>query len=249
MSRFLQKPHLPQGNVACVAVGEDCAPLLAPALKGFGVRILACPANPGVDVRLRSHIDLSVLHLGGPRFILAAHLRKTDFAKELSALGAEIIFAEDGEGAAYPADARLCALLLGERLFHVPKITDRAVLKAGGFRQVSVRQGYAKCAVCPVPANAAITADRGMARALMEEGIEVLKIESGGVSLSGFDEGFFGGAAFLLAPDTLAVTGRLDALPDRESIELFLGKCGVRTVFLTDRPIFDIGSAVPVLEM
>lgn len=249
MSRFLQKPHLPQGNVACIAMGEDYVTLLAPALKRSGVRVLACPPNPGVDVRLRSHIDLSVLHLGGPHFILAAYLRKTDFARELSALGAEIIFAEDGEGAAYPADARLCALLLGERLFHAPQITDRAVLKAGGFRQVSVRQGYAKCAVCPVSANAAITADSGMSRALTKEGIEVLKIESGSVSLSGFNEGFFGGAAFLLAPDTLAVTGRLNTLSDRNHIELFLGKYDVRTVFLTDRPIFDIGSAVPVLEM
>lgn len=249
MSRFLQKPHLPEDNVACMAVGEDYAPLLTPALENSGVRVLACPANPGVDARLRSHIDLSVLHLGGPRFVLAAYLRGTDFARALSALGAEIVFAEDGEGTAYPADARLCALLLGERLFHAPQITDSAVLKAGGFRQVPVRQGYAKCAVCPVSENAAITADGGMARALVEERIEVFKIGPGGVLLPGFDKGFFGGAVFPLAPDKLAVTGRLDALPDRERIELFLGKYGVRTVFLTDRPIFDVGSAVPVLEV
>lgn len=249
MSRFLQKPHLPGGNVACIAMGEGYAALLAPALKKRGIRVLTCPVNPGVDMRLRSHIDLSVLHLGGPRFILAAYLRETDFAKELSALGAEIIFAEDGESAIYPADARLCALLLGKKLFHSPQITDHAVLKAGGFCQVPVRQGYAKCAVCPVSANAAITADGGMARALEKEGVGVLEIESGGVSLPGFNKGFIGGAAFLLSPDTLAVTGRPDALPDWKRIELFLGKYGIRTVFLTDRPIFDIGSAVPTLEM
>lgn len=249
MSRFPDRPHLPRSAVTLLALGEDYAPLLVPPLAAQGVRVLACPANPAVDPRLRSHIDLSVLHLGGRRFVLAPYLRGSEFAAALNALGAEMLFAEGPFGPVYPADARLCALVLGERLFHAREVIDPVVRRAAdGLRFVPVRQGYAKCAVCPVSETAAITADPGMAGVLRSEGCNVLQLMPGGVSLKGFSEGFFGGAAFLLAPDCLAFTGRADTLRDRETIEMFFGRFGIRTCSLTDFPLFDIGSCVLLSE-
>lgn len=248
MTRFLDRPHLPRKSVELLAMGEDYAPLLAPALEARGVRVLACPANPDVDPRLRSHIDLSVLHLGGRRFVLAPYLRGSGFAAELTALGAELIFAEGAFGPVHPADARLCALALGDKLFHTSGVTDPAVVKAGSFRFVPVHQSYAKCAVCPVSETAAITADPGMARALRTAGCDVLQLAPGGVALTGFAEGFFGGAAFLLAPDILALTGRTDLLTDWKKVQTYLGNYAIETLYLTDMPIYDIGSCIILAE-
>lgn len=248
MSALLETPHLPTGTVDAVAIGEDCVPLLAPSLAARGVRVLSCPANPDVDPRLRSHIDLSVLHLGGPRFVLAAYLRGSTFAAELTSLGAEPVFAEDPVGAQCPADARLCALQIGDRLFHRHGVTDAAVLRADGFRFVPVRQAYAKCAVCPVSRDAAITADPGMASALRGEGIEVFSPAPTGVSLSGYETGFFGGASFLLSPDTLALTGRPELVPNWQQVQTSLASRGISVSVLSDLPIYDIGSCILLTE-
>ncbi|MGI5978362.1 MAG: DUF6873 family GME fold protein [Oscillospiraceae bacterium] len=248
MSTFLKVPHLPRGRVDLLAVGENYAPLLAPALEKRGVRVLVCPPNPDIDPRLRSHADLSVFHLGDSRFVLAAYLRGTAFSRELEALGAQLLYAERKAGPLCPADAGLCALTVGDRLFHAPFTTDPAILRTGAFHFVPVRQHYAKCAVCPIGEHSAMTADPGMERALRAEGIDILRLAPGGVRLAGFREGFFGGAAFLLAPDLLALTGRPDALSGWDAASANLAARGIRTLSLTDAPLFDIGSTILLTE-
>lgn len=73
----------------------------------------------------------------------------------------------------------------------------------------------------------------------------MLRIRPGYIELAGFDTGFIGGAAFRISERALAFTGRLDSHPDRADIEAFLRSRGIEPVYLTDRPAFDIGSAVP----
>ena len=51
---------------------------------------------------------------------------------------------------------------------------------------------------------------------------------------------------FKLSPERMAFTGRLDLHPDRARIEAYLRGRGVEPVYLTERPAFDIGSAVPL---
>lgn len=78
--------------------------------------------------------------------------------------------------------------------------------------------------------------------------MDVLLISASGVELEGFDCGFIGGAAFKLSRETLAFTGRLNGHPDRDAILSFLDSRGVRSTYLTDRPLFDIGSGLPITE-
>lgn len=47
----------------------------------------------------------------------------------------------------------------------------------------------------------------------------------------------------------MAFTGRLDRHPDWVKIGEFLYIRGISITFLTDRPAFDIGSAVPLTEV
>lgn len=226
-------------------VGECYAARLSPALESFGVRVIPCPRNPYVDARLSYHSDLSVYHVGGKCFYLARHLRDSELAKELEHLGASVRFSKARQGGEYPLDASLCALPLGDAVYHNAKICDELIVQSTS-RFENIKQGYAKCAVCPVSSDAAITADKGVARVLEKNGVRVLQVLPGGIMLDGFDEGFIGGAAFKIAPDVLAFTGSLDLHPDKEKIEEFLSECGVRPEYLTAGQAFDIGSAFPI---
>lgn len=226
-------------------VGECYAARLSPALESFGVRVIPCPRNPYVDARLSYHSDLSVYHVGGKCFYLARHLRESELAKELEHLGASVRFSKARQGGEYPLDASLCALPLGDAVYHNAKICDELIVQSTS-RFENIKQGYAKCAVCPVSSDAAITADKGVARVLEKNGVRVLQVLPGGIVLDGFDEGFIGGAAFKIAPDVLAFTGSLDLHPDKEKIEEFLSECGVRPEYLTAGQAFDIGSAFPI---
>ena len=248
MPHFVKCPNLPSGKVALVAVGQEHAEEIRRALLPFGIKTLSCPNNLLVDSRLRAHIDLSVFHLGENRFVLSETVSNSGFAEELRSFGAEITVSSQKQSFDYPKDAFLCALTNGDRVFHNNKFSDNNIKDHYGGRFLHVNQGYAKCAVCLVSKTAAITSDKGLVAAMRREGIDVLQISAEGIGLFGFEVGFIGGAAFKIAPDTLAFTGTLQNHPNKIDIEVFLKDHTVMPIYLTDKPIYDIGSVIPIME-
>ena len=241
---FIKKPNLPAKKVSKVIIGEEYAPILSPLLQLYGVSVLACPRNLMLDKRLGSHVDLSVLHLGGKRLYVSNAVASPSFISDLSELGAEIELRAEPCKSTYPEDAKLCACLIGGMIYHNSGAT--VFNSAPGF--VNVKQGYAKCAACVVTDNATITSDRGIAKGMLAQGLDVLKISPGNIDLDGFETGFIGGSTFKLSEDILALTGSLDSHPDKAKIESFLRSHGVEPVYLCDRKIFDMGSAIPLIE-
>lgn len=249
MERFLKTPNLPLGSVRAAVIGKDYAALLVPKLKALGIRPIVCPVNSFVDNRLGSHVDLSVFHLGGNRFVIAKAVSQGDFVAELRTTGAEIIVSKEQQSQLYPHDASLCALAAGNIVFHNLKCTDALIRASNVFSGfVHVNQGYAKCAVCLVDEKSAITSDKGIGNAMKSQGFEVLQISPDGIELSGFRSGFIGGSAFKTAPGKLAFTGTLDNLPDKARIEQFLFSHKVTPIYLSDKPLFDIGSVILISE-
>ena len=240
MGERLCPPNLPRSAVKKLLIGEKYADL-SPVLRTFGVETLLFPDIPEVDPRLSGHVDLAVLsykdklYLGGRAGERAAKmLGQLGFSVELRQIS----------GPDYPQDAAFNACVLGDRIVHN---RDFSVLSGcGGL--IHVRQGYAKCNICPITDCALITSDAGVARACRAEGLEVLQIQPGYIRLPGFDTGFIGGSAFLLAPDLLAFTGRLTGHPDCERIMRFLAAHQIKAVTLSNDPIVDIGSAVLLTE-
>lgn len=241
--RFFEKANLPDRAVSRVIIGEDYSAKLREALKLYNIEAIACPNNCRVAPLLRSHVDLSVLHLGGNRFIISEAVAAGEFVAALRELGAEITLTKAPSGSKYPDDAGLCAAVIGRRVFHnssLSMLSDESSL-------INVRQGYAKCTTCIVNENAVITSDKGMAKKMTDEGLDVLSISDGFISLKGYKNGFIGGSAFKIAPDKLAFTGSLKDHPDKAAIETFLLFHGVKPLYLTEKCIFDIGSAIPIL--
>ena len=244
-SHVIKTPHLPKGKVTRILIGERYRSRLEAPLKCRGIEVLWIPDNPDVDPRLGGHADLSVIHMGDNLLVAERYT----FVNLLTIEGLEIKLAAAAQGAEYPADSGLNGCILDDALIHNPLYTDRAVLEnLSGRKIITVNQGYAKCAVCVINERAIIASDAGICRAAAKFGIDALLISPGHIVLDGFDCGFIGGSTFKLSRHELAFTGRLHGHPDETAILNYLSEKAVSPVFLSERPIFDIGSAIPLFE-
>ena len=243
--RPLQTPNLPQKRVR-VAVMQPCA--AADRLCGMGLTVLSPLPNIALPAETACHADMLLCHAGGN--VVFAEPTQALLAASLCAFGFDVRFSVP-LGRDYPADVPLNVAVgkrfaLGNFRYADPALC--AFLERGGIRLVPVRQGYAKCSLCFAAENAYITEDAGIAAALRGVGADVLTVSAGEVALSKAHAGFFGGAAGLVAPDTLAVNGRLDTHRDGGRIKAFLANRGVRALELTDGVITDIGGILPLTE-
>ena len=251
MMKFVENPNLPV-CADIVIIGEKYCNILQNGIKSLGINALFMPDNPYVDPRLSGHADLSVLHLGGDRLLLAPYLKRSSFSQQLEDRGFDIRFADIEQSALYPNDAQMNMCILGNKVIYNPQTGSDAIVKyltiGNGAIQVSSRQGYSRCSVCVVNDNAIITADEGICRSAKAHGVDVLKIRPGYIDLPGFDYGFIGGASFKLSDTKLAFTGGLDKHPDAERIIEFAILHNIDMVYITDKPAFDIGGAIPIIE-
>lgn len=251
MAEFVVAPYLPK-RAEAVLIGEKYANLLVKPLEKLGITPLFVPDNPFVDSRLSGHTDLSCFHARGERVWLAPYLRDTPFVSLLEKLGAKLSFADIVQDKSYPHDAQLNIAPVGSAVIYNPKVSYLPAVdfltSECGFSAVEVRQGYAKCSVLTVDEHSIITPDAGIARKAKSAGLDVLEIAPGGVALDGFEYGFLGGAGFKLSSTRLAFTGVLDYHPDKARIFSFLAARGIEPVYLTNKPVFDIGSVIPLTE-
>ena len=250
--RPIKTPHLPQGRVGLLALGERYAPALAEPLLALGVEPLWLPDNLLVDNRVAGHADLALLHLGDERVVAA---KGSGVVNLLTNRGFAVTESDMPPAGDYPGDCGLCGCLVGRTFLHNLTHSDSAVLRRlktdttiHMVHMVHIAQGYAKCAICVVDAQSILTSDAGVAKAAEAHGLDVLRVRPGFVELPGFAYGFLGGAAFQLRRSELAFTGTLDGHPDKERILAFLRDRGVTARYLTHRPVFDIGSAVPLTQ-
>lgn len=251
MSDFVINPNLPR-RAKIVVLGEKYADILDKSLNMLGLSPIYVPDNPSVDARLSGHVDLSVFHAGEDRVFLAPYLKNTGFAQYLEKNGFFIEYADINQSEKYPNDAQLnitacgSALVYGRKTAYPPIINY--LTNNHKFTAIPINQGYAKCSILAADEHSIITQDRGAAQACAAAGFDVLCVAPGYVSLPGFEYGFLGGSGFKLSADTLAFTGTLDEHPDKERILDFLHARGVKPVYLTDRPVFDVGSIIPLVE-
>ena len=251
MSRFVESPHLPR-RCDTILYGEKYTDKLRKRLESLNIQSVLVPNNPNIDPRLSGHADLSVLHAGGERVLLAPYLKGSALEDWLGGIGAEILFPDMQQHAVYPADAQLNLCLIGENVLYNSKTVSNDIVEYLTINRtlhlINCHQGYSRCASCVVNSRSLITADRGVAAQATSAGLSVLLISPGHILLDGFPYGFIGGASFKIAENILAFTGKLDAHPDCSRILHFLAQRKIEAVFLTTEPLFDIGSAIPISE-
>lgn len=238
MERFIEIPYLPEGDIT----------LSVSARKADG-RVIAPYGNARLPKGIRTHADLTFCYLGGG-VAVAAPEAYDYYVRAFSGVGLTIIRGGTRLDMHYPVDCAYNVAPVGKKLFCNASIADGVLLSEAermGYKIVHIKQGYAKCSVCPVTETAAISADVSFCRAAEREGIDALLITNDTILLPGYANGFFGGAAYMKNPHTLVTAGDLALHPDCERITAFLKEYGIRLEADSDAPLSDFGSLCAVM--
>ena len=245
---FIMQPNLPTSRVTLCAV-SSLFPAVIAALQARGIEVIPVKPQAPLPAPVAHHADMLLHHLGGRRVLVAK--QAVDLAKTLRQKGFEVDTTPHELAAQYPGDCGLNCARIGNRLFTRKSNLPPNLLEycqQQGIHIIEVAQGYAKCSVCIVDENAIITADPSIAAAAEGQGIAVLRISPGNIRLEGYPYGFIGGCCGLIGAKLLAFAGDIMTHPDGAAILHFLQSRGVKAVSLTDGPLQDVGSIIPLKQ-
>ena len=152
MIRFVEKPHLPQGEVRQIIIGEKYKNVLENALFEQNIAPIWFKNNDFVDERLSGHCDLMTAHLGGNR--LAVQSSVADNCKLINNI--ELICTENPSRPEYPYDAGLNICIVDEKLIYNPKSANMQIVSQFEGTKLICKQGYTKCSICVVDENSII---------------------------------------------------------------------------------------------
>lgn len=239
---FVKNPYLPEKRV--IAGVGDVKIEKVKSVKPF----LANCLTEG----LMTHADLTFCYLGDGKAVVAPEAFDY-YVKQFENTDLEITKGEKYLDRHYPHDASYNVAIVGNKMFCKKDITDCVLLEKAeekGYEIIDIKQGYSKCSICPIDENSAISADVGFYKKAQKVGMEVLLITNESINLKGYNNGFFGGSAFMIDKKTLFVNGDLTTHPDFEKIADFLEKRGICAIWEKNgEKLYDIGSFVPVFEV
>lgn len=213
-----------------------------------GFKVITLPPFSKLSAPVASHTDMLIHKIGTEYISYADYCEEASYVfSDLSLLtvpmGARFSLTSDEVSDKYPADCRLNALRLGNKLFLKSDSASEYLIgaaKRAGLEIVSTNQGYPACTVLKLNDGAVITADLGMAKILTEHGISVTLIQNGAIELPPYEYGFIGGTAGV-CDGVLYFFGNPEHHPDKDKIIAAAKSEGLCIVPLSDGPLRDLG--------
>ena len=243
---FLEIPGLPEKQVSLCAVSSRF-PSITEALAGEGIEVLTVPPLSVLPAPVASHADLQLMPLGGNRVLAAEEAAEP--SKQLRQKGYEVVINDLPLGDRYPQDISLNFLVVEKMVFGHQKAmshTLKNIILENRWHFLYSRQGYARCSVCLVSSNSAITSDPTLYGLLTAAGLDVLKLPPGDILLPGYDTGFIGGCCGLIHPRRMAFTGSLEYYHCGMAVVRFLERYQIEPVFLRKGKLLDVGGIIPL---
>ena len=114
----------------------------------------------------------------------------------------------------------------------------------GNRKIINVKQGYTSCSTLCVTDDAYITDDENICNTLINNNIDCLKIFKGEIELPGYNYGFIGGASVKLNEKEILFFGDFKNQIDKNNVINFLNKYKVNAIFIENKKLTDIGSAL-----
>ena len=219
-------------------------PQVADRLRELGYTVIPSEEIPCKMPYERRHADLQCLIIDDTAFVLSRCTALTEALRDTY----HVISCGDHFSGSYPNNVCLSAVKLKNQLIcRIASLDDKikAYCKTHGYELINVHQGYAKCSCATVSDRAVITADRGIAKVLKENEIDVLLIGEGNILLSGADCGFIGGASgYDRENHTLYFCGDITRHPDYLRMKDFCDRYGTAIVCLNEERLRDIGGII-----
>ena len=227
MEQFLKNPNLPENMVSEVML-SDYKPEFKRELERMGIKATVPKMIENIEGSERYHADMSVLHIGGDKFLYADKLSEEVTAEK----------------------PLLNICILGENVICNTKTAYKPALEMLKDKKIiHTNQRYAKCCCAVISENAVITSDNGIYKICVANQIDVLKISVGDILLDGYAYGFIGGCCGLIAKDTLVFSGNVGLHRDFENMRDFARNHHVELYSLTNEKLYDIGGILPIKEI
>lgn len=217
------------------------------AINNLGFKVIPSDKILQFHKPEQRHIDMQMLKINNDIFLLN---ECNDLRKKLEYKGYNIIPRKNNIEGEYPKCVALNCLYIGNKLYGREEVIDSSVknyCKENKIEIVDVKQGYTRCSTAVISNNSAITADSGIYNALTKNGIDVLKINFGGIRLDGYDYGFIGGACTKLDDNRILFFGDIKTHPDYQEIKKFciIHNIEILTAFEREQ-LIDVGGAVKI---
>ena len=221
---------------------------LCDELNGYfdssGIKRFVVKPNNYIDFAVRSHADMSAIHLGGNEILLDK--QQSEIGEKINAYGCKVTYTEREIKGKYPADIALNFTILDNRFIGKTDCGDEKLLKSViDFDKINVKQGYCKCSCLVVNDNAVITDDESIFKTLTDIGIDCLLVSKGDVLLPGHEYGFIGGASGKISANEVLFFGDITKHRDYKKIADFVVKYGCKIISL-NFPLTDFGGFIPL---
>lgn len=250
MDKFVEKPFLPSGKVSMAIVDSRMGDGQKRQLKANSIDLIEVGPCYDLYEAISCHPDIQCHPLGGNRIVIAPNASQS-LKDHLIHQKFELVVGNTTLEGNYPNNIAYNVARIGDVAFHNTACTDPVLkheLIKQGVKLVHVNQGYTKCSVAIVSERALVTADKGIAAAARDNGLDALLIRPGFISLKGLSYGFIGGTCGLTGPEEITFIGDITKHPDFSLISRFVIKHGKRIVFLEGAELSDFGSMIPVKE-
>ncbi len=237
-------PNLPNHQVKDVILSGEYT-FIVNELRYLGIDCVTVNSCVKLPYYERCHADLQLSHYKTGTVCVGTNTDILCNIPELTVEKGTCLKAE------YPYNIAFNHVIMGNTFIGNMAYTDshiKAYCISKHFQMIDVKQGYTKCSCAIVNENAVITADSAIYCKCLENNIDVLKIDSGYIHLYGYEYGFIGGCCGKISHDVLAFTGKLSTHKNYESIRSFLRQYGVYPLELSNKPLLDIGSILPITE-
>lgn len=206
--------------------------------------VLFLPPYDALATPVSAHADMLLFVLESKILCYDEYYKenKSIFDK-IEAQGYEPVRIKEKCSATYPNDIALNALKIGDKILCNERYTSKELLsiaKEYGYKIISVKQGYTACSTLVLNDNSAITADPSVQIALENEGVSVLKIGEGDITLQGYSYGFIGGASFVFE-GTVYFFGDILTHKDGKKITEFIKGQNMEVFSIFDGGVCDFG--------
>lgn len=215
------------------------------SLSSYG-EVITLPKWKGLPEPVSSHPDMIFYPLPDGKILVGRDYYNIN-REFFSALSNAFVLDEKTPSGEYPFDVRFDCLGVNNVLYGKNGFVSEMIMKRySSF--VPVSQGYTRCSVALLNENCAVTADRGIASALKNNGIDVLVIRPEHIELKGYGCGFIGGSGAPLGGGVYGFFGNLFSHPDGEMIAEFAHRHKIKAVSLSGGPLSDNGGLLILRE-
>lgn len=145
-------------------------------------------------------------------------------------------------GFEYPDHVKYNVAKVGQHFICNPQYLDETLFQYldDQYTLIAVKQGYAKCSTLVVDETSIITSDKGIYKAVLDQGLDALLIRPGYISLPGLSYGFIGGSGVRFENEVF-FCGDISKHPDFDKIENFITSKALKISF-AQGPLMDLGS-------